>query len=749
MRIPATFRRGVVVAGFAAALLAAWGCGASPYKGVMPANQRPSMELTQAPASTTQPYFYSYEFRWAGYDPDGVVDHYLYCVDPPTRTAVDTPWVSTTANRQTFQFRSETVDSLTALTGHSYHTVVFKAVDNGGMVSAPVARSFNSFTVAPTVVIRNPFPDHRNTPVFGPSFRLSWTGTDPDGRSHLKPVKYKYKVFPEDGLDFDFTTLAINPDSMRRYYAPGFSKWDSLGGDTTSVNLTGLRANQRYIFVVLAFDEAGAYSPVLNFDQNMLYFVVSYVGTLGPTLTVYNESFNYQFAGGSFSLDPQTWIRADLAADQPITFNWSAKTGSASFVQGFRWRLDGDIGDETPRTDEVTDVHHWSQWSPGTTTCTIPPISPPPGVFVSPHFMYIEARDNEDQTSLAIVAFNAIRPTFDKDLLIVNDTRLAPDKLVSGVIDRPRGLWPTAAELDTFFYAVGGVPWRAYPAGTTSPPGVFAGYDYDTLSTRFQPGGIFSLGQLGHYKHIIWFVDQNSARYTNPVDFGRDPMPALHAYSFPGFSNPVATWVKQGGRLWMFGGGAAYCMQHEFEKPNSNPSVFAAADSELVGGRFLFDIAHWQSEVTIGVSAQGQKPATPPGAWPGHPDYSKLPDILFQKYPDTDPIAVYAPNRTNQSDYFQSSYAVEGISKPNVIVEDIDPAPGVVKPQSVLDTLYVSAGGIIGLGKPTMTYYHGTRHAPVVYSGFPLWYFQRAQQIQIVDFVMQDLWGKPRRNVPR
>lgn len=74
------------------ALLALGGCGKGKYVGLMPANQRPELELTQVPASTTQPYFYAYEIRWAGFDADGVVDHYLYCVDPPTTAGTDTPW---------------------------------------------------------------------------------------------------------------------------------------------------------------------------------------------------------------------------------------------------------------------------------------------------------------------------------------------------------------------------------------------------------------------------------------------------------------------------------------------------------------------------------------------------------------------------------------------------------------------------------------------------------------------------------
>jgi hypothetical protein len=40
-----------------------------------------------------------------------------------------------------------------------------------------------------------------------------------------------------------------------------------------------------------------------------------------------------------------------------------------------------------------------------------------------------------------------------------------------------------------------------------------------------------------------------------------------------------------------------------------------------------------------------------------------------------------------------------------------------------------------------MTYYHGAENAPFIVTGFNLWNFQRAQLVQVVDFVLQQLWG--------
>lgn len=732
-----------------AAVVVLGGCGKGRYVGLMPPNQRPELELTQVPASTTEQYFYAYEIRWAGYDADGVIDHYLYCVDPPTATGADTPWVSTTVNRQTFVFRADTVDAASSRSGHAYHTFVMKAVDNGGLASAPVHRSFNAYTITPTVNILTPIPKPLFTPTYGPSFRVTWEGTDPDGRTSHVPLKYKYKVF-EDGGEIALLNILLEPDTLRRRYAPSFAGWDSVGGDTTEVTLHDMTPGLK-LAVIVAFDEAGAFSPVFSLDDNMLLFNVVYSNALGPLLTIYNEFLYYRFAVPSYSAnDASTYINAEFPADVPLKFNWYGTTHSGTFVGGYRWKLDGDVTDQTPRSDEALDITHWSRLSPATTSATIPPIVPPAGQYSETHFFYIEARDNEGQKSLAVIRFNAIRPVFDKGLLIVDDTRFKLDsRLANGNLAPPSGAWPTAAEFDTFLCAVGGQPWKGYPAGIVSPPGLFAGYDFDTLGTRFLPGGIVPLGLLSRYRQIVWIVDGKSAAFTNPVDYPRDPMPFLHAASGPGKTNPLTVWVKQGGRGWLMGGGAALCLQKEWEKYGTNSLVFSSADSELVEGRFMYDVPHWQSEILVGLGRQVGRATAGGYPWPGMPDYSALPSLLSEKTIATEPIATYAPNRTVLGDYYQTVFTAEVLNKANTIVQDTDPDPNLQYFSPMLDTLYWTTSGAVGTRKPIMTLYHGDENTPFVFSGFPLWYFQRTQSIGVLDFVMQELWGLPRRPVQR
>jgi len=378
---------------------------------------------------------------------------------------------------------------------------------------------------------------------------------------------------------------------------------------------------------------------------------------------VFNESFYYTAASGGFSLDPQTFVHTESPAGRPVHFGWFASTTGGTFVTGYRWMLDGNVSDETPRGDESSDLNRWSRYSAQTLGVDLPPFEPQ-GVSET-HFLYVESQDNNNQVSLVVVQFAVVRAVFDRELLIVDDTRLTGDRpVVGGCVDRPRGVWPDAAELDTFFFARGGRPWKCYPAGTLSPVGIFQGYSYDTLGTRFLPQGTLTLQQLSHYRHVIWYTDWKGSLNINEPYLTVDPTSELRWLTLPGRSNPLGTWVTQGGELWMFGGGCASALQRNFEV--SPPSdVYESANGELGPGRFMYDVFGWQSEISSKSFAQAQKPGHSISRTADSLDYSLLPDYLFEKSPDTDPIDVYAPNRLSTSDFYQTSMMGEGITKPN------------------------------------------------------------------------------------
>jgi hypothetical protein len=96
--------------------------------------------------------------------------------------------------------------------------------------------------------------------------------------------------------------------------------------------------------------------------------------------------------------------------------------------------------------------------------------------------------------------------------------------------------------------------------------------------------------------------------------------------------------------------------------------------------------------------------------------------------------------------YYPAEYLGRSLgfaSPPNFITEDADPDPDVFHEESTLDTLYLATGGSMPGPLPVMTYYHGFQTPQMVFSGFPLWFWQRRQVIELVDFVMQQIFQFP------
>ncbi|HYM80933.1 MAG TPA: hypothetical protein VEY91_05925, partial [Candidatus Limnocylindria bacterium] len=140
----------------------------------------------------------------------------------------------------------------------------------------------------------------------------------------------------------------------------------------------------------------------------------------------------------------------------------------------------------------------------------------------------------------------------------------------------------------------------------------------------------------------------------------------------------------------------------------------------------------------------------PPGrGWTGQPNYSRLPEVLQlrRELPNPDPLPPFR-DQQSPSNFYQSSFGAEILADqligggPNVIREDLNgSAPGGV--ESTLDTLYHYITPSNSGFQPIATYYHGLDNTPLVFMGFPLWFPKRAQAQQIVDFVLQDIWGIP------
>ena len=224
-------------------------------------------------------------------------------------------------------------------------------------------------------------------------------------------------------------------------------------------------------------------------------------------------------------------------------------------------------------------------------------------------------------------------------------------------------------------------------------------------------------------------------------------MPTLRHMCGPGQTPAVTIYSRMGGALWLMGGGVAYnsTMSYNVKSNDVGTMVFSSAAGELVPGRVMYDVAQWSSEISLRQPTAVERNPALAATWPGAPDYSALPPRLDARAPETDPVP---PERSAEL-FYPASFAGEVLSKPDPILEDTGDDPDHPVVESVLDTLYFGAGGDVGTAQPIMTYYHGRAGGPTVVSGFPLWYFQRSQAIQLADFVLQRIWGLPRAALPR
>ena len=752
-------------------LLGLSSCSSKLTSNLLP-NQPPTVRLTNAPYDSVGRYYYAVTINWTGYDPDGRISYYLYAVDPPKDFNSDTAWVRTTTNEQTILFAAtHPVGSpLPGINSEDPHTFVLKAVDNRGMSSPVVDRAFFSTTIAPVCRITNPPPKLNTLTFVTPSVLITWDGSDVDGVLSKRPVKYKWKLL-SDQTEVNVPTAIASRDSVRRYYAArNWAGWDSTSAETTVVQLKNLVPEKEYIFCVIGFDEAGAYSPRFELDTNMLHFRVTFAGNNNPTITFYNSFFLYQYPGGSYEpLNPARIVPLQIPAGRPVTFNWFATAIPGSSMRSYRWALDiQDLDDETERTDQATDLSHWSPKNLDVTSATIGPF---PGSSVV-HKFYLEAEDINGLKSLGIIGFTAVEPTFDRPLGIIKDTRLATDdKSIATATcpNSPQGRWPTSAELDTFLYARGGFPWKCYPAGTITTTGLFTGYDFDTVGTlNKRIDQTVSLVTLGRYRHLLWLADKTGLNTSNDGNKAA-PMSALKYMCYRNRLNTLGVYLSQGGRVWMAGGAAVAStvfnedlnsVRNDVGGDASGPTLDNAT-GELIPGRFPYDWNKWQSSIKFALI---QPSAFTRGLGRNYNDAFYLNKHLPAALRLHDPaVESFPPNRSGQSqgNFFYNTTYVEYINGnvSNDYQEDLDPGPG-ENFQSALDTLITGTSAQMVQVTPAsgpdppanvlMTVYPArsmgwSADGPIVVtSGFNLWDFTRDDCQAVVDFVLQDLWGMPK-----
>jgi len=754
------------------------GCG-HKAEGVLVQNKHPQIEISNAPIQGTEE-FYSVRINWFASDIDGQVTHYIYATDPPVMG--DTAWTETNSSEITVFFRSPAPnDPLPALgsviISRGYHTFVVKAVDNEGATSPPATRSFTSRTTAPSSIIDTPSPTHQQPISTTPSVTITWTGTDPDGVLSQKPIKYKFKLVTATDIS-PGNPSGITEQQIQDYFGRDadnfFAAWDSVSGDTTSVFYEGLTPQTVYFFALVAFDEAGAFEPRFNMDSNVLQFRPT-LEKLGPDITVFNEFFSRTQSTGGISLNPSRIYPLEFPADQQIRFNWSATADVGAIVTGYRWAVDiegQDIGNETPREDD-SDVHHWSTWSLNETAATIGPFIGSIDSTVT-HFFYVEARDNLGFVSLFTIRLRIVKPRFDRSLLVIDDlygTKTGQNRITRRI--NYVGAYPMEAEQDSFYFAVGGFPDSLKRLGdpgadpnAISVPGVFAGFDYDTLDYSFYPNEIVQLEDLARYKVVAWYTDNSSASRSG-TKFSTTPATGLRRMNSVSQLNTLAVYLKQQGHVWLFGDGVTTAIGNGYwSRFGSGAAKIPYNTGEtpadiLKLGNFLYDFPHLRSQlITGGLASQPQLtlnqqlraciPYLPQFAGPAtNTDRSLDPRIgpsaerNVALWNDLPRLTLGSYRGANADINLRSVTLTWLISQPLFVTEGTGASFA-----STLDTLYLFQARTFDPnhvqvppsdGFPNGVYYHGSDNGPIVWFGFPLYFFELDQARKVTEVVLRNL----------
>lgn len=754
-----------------------------------PINLRPSVEISNAPPEGTEE-FYSVRINWFASDPDGQVVRFIYATDPPVQG--DTAWVETHSSEITVFFRSPGPNDPLPPVGQviisrGYHTFVVKAIDNEGAPSAPATRSFTSRTTAPSTVIQAPRPTHQQPVSTTPSVTITWLGQDPDGVISQKPIKYKFKIVASDVIN-PANPQGVTQQQVQDYFGADavnfFASWDSVPGDTTFKFYEGLTPQTIYFFAVVAFDEAGAFEPRFNLDSNVLQFRPT-LAKLGPDITVFNEFFARTQTTGGVSIVSSRIYTLEFPADQPIKFNWFAVADVGAIVTGYRWAVDiegQDISNETPRSDD-SDVRHWSAYSLNETSTIIGPFTGSLDSTIT-HFFYLEARDNLGFVSLFTIRLRIVKPRFDLPLLVIDDMYGTPSELTAGGTVPYKGAFPMEAEQDSFYYAVGGWPDTLKMLGTPgqnpsaiSTPGMFAGFDYDTLDYRFYPSESVLLQDLARYRIVAWYSDQASAARAGSKFGSNTPKTGIRLINSVNQLNTFAVYLKQKGKAWIFGDGTTTAIANGYFSRISNQGSprlpYTSGDDPrtniLREGNFLYDFCHLRSELntagtnvtslTLNQQLQAAIPylpefATVPPGSPPPPDRTLDPRIgpsaarTALRWSGLPRLTLSAFRGANVNPAQRSVNLTFVITQPMFVTEGTGAAF-----RSVVDTLYLCQARTYDPnhvqvppsdGFPNAIDYYGDDSGEVVWFGFPLYYFEQDQARQVAQIVLRNLGLLPK-----
>jgi len=437
---------------------------------------------------------YKIDFSWSGYDPDGEILYYEYCItdndgafDPADTTGAD-KWTPTTKTGDTFIFSADQLaDSVADDPVEEFrrsHTFFVRATDDDGAQSEETAhRSFTSVTLSPAVNILLPRRVGLNPARVPPIATFWWVAQDfVDDYSTVQDAEsVSYLLEPISNHDDDWNET-ISWIRALPVEAPEWGEWVSYEEDSTGAMrwTTPPQDVGGYMFAIRAKDEAGAITPVFEETRNLRRVLVG--GEGAPLLTVHNR-----FIGSIVTASLNTPLTiVDFPAGVVIQFEFAADASSYGGIEtGYRYGWD---------VADLDDPEQWDvDWTP------FPPSGPygPPSArsmprqfFYGVHLFTVEVMDNSGFRSRVEVKFNIVEFSMTKPLLIVDDYE---ETTISGWDGIGMGIEPDDAEHDAFW---------------ADMAGDVAGFDesLDVWDVASTPGAGTSLTSLSAYKSIVWSV---------------------------------------------------------------------------------------------------------------------------------------------------------------------------------------------------------------------------------------------------
>ena len=503
-----------------------FGCSEDVYLGEMGPNIPPRVTLTNGPVEGDT-VSYRVRFFWLGYDEDGWVDHYEVALsagdpigfDPADTTGLE-KWTKIYSTDTLLVVEASEYDTTVTINLALYglydktHTFFLRAVDNRGMRSEAVSRSFTAFTLAPTVLItypKNPSPGSGQ--FLADRVTFEWQGKDPiDSPWNYQDVE-SVRYFCKPYYGYTVNDMNKNPEDFESWWLP----WIAIDapGDSGIRTVMGddefLQIGRDYLFVVQAMDDAGAVTSVFSELNNARHFLV--MEPAGPLIT-YIEPI---LGSGSFL---GTNYRPDVyavPAGFPLNFSWSADASTyGGIVKSYRYGWD------------IADLNDPAEWD-----CSASPYvkaAPTTKFYSGIHTLFIEAVDDYGAVTIAQIEIDVITALMDRNLMWVDD-------FYSTDFIQTNYAMPTESQHDQFWTNI-----------CLRAEGFDPGFDiFDTNVQSYIPVPP-DVRKMMRYKNIVWTISSEAevCAWSNLIVFYPEGDPAAA-------SNLLRFYLLAGGHLWTSG----------------------------------------------------------------------------------------------------------------------------------------------------------------------------------------------------